>query len=74
MVKSESLARGGVMMMTPGENLDFVFLLASVCVSSCGWPGRPVLPLAGEVLVCRLFEGVLMGRQRRSRSRLLWER
>ena len=32
MVKLESVARGGVMTMTPGENLGFVFLLSSVCV------------------------------------------
>ena len=47
MVKSESLVRGGVMTMTLGDNLDFVVLLYDVCVSPCGWPGRPVLPRVG---------------------------
>ena len=47
MVKSESLTRGGVMTMTLGDDLDFVVLLNDVCVSPCGWLGRPVLPCAG---------------------------
>lgn len=31
-VELESLARGGVLMMTPNSNLDGVFLLDGVCV------------------------------------------
>lgn len=40
----ESLARGGVMMMTLGDDLNFVFLLCNVFVSSCEWPGQSMLP------------------------------
>lgn len=45
MVNSESLARGGVMTMTPCDDLNFVFLLSAflyLCVSGHVDPCCPV--------------------------------
>ena len=55
MVKSESLACGGAMTMTLGDDLNFMVLLYGICVSPCGWPGRPGCPVWAVVTVLARF-------------------